>query len=274
MKALRKYGCLLLTLLCLTGCGAAPAPSEPTAPAETDPVSTQQPSQTEPVSDTVTPANCDAQLQLIAENAALWIGDTEETAEPYFYAVTDLDQNGRLEIIQSVCQGTGLFTYTKLWEAAPEGTALLPCQFPWEEGSSQPDVITDPDQVYFDEATNTYSYIFRDELRNGAAEHVQSLIALSLADGEVTTTLLGQSHILYEDSNPHPVTTYIDAQGNDIDEAAYHAAVSQTFQGQTPMTARIGWTDADFSAQLATLTDAELLETLKTSWEGFSLTAD
>lgn len=274
MKALRKYGYLLLTLLCLTGCGAAPAPSEPTAPAETDPVSTQQPGQTEPVEEPAAPEDAAAQLQLIAENAALWIGDTEETAEPYFYAVTDLDQNGRLEIIQSVCQGTGLFTYTKLWETDAEGTALLPCQLPWEEGSSQPDVITDPDKVYFDEATNTYSYIFRDELRNGAAEHVQSLIALSLADGEVTTTLLGQSHILYADSNPHPVTTYMNAEGIAMDEEAYSTAAARAFEGQTPMTAHIGWTDADFSAQLATLTDGALLEALKTSWEGFSLTAD
>jgi hypothetical protein len=214
--------------------------------------------------------NYDSQLQLIADNAAVWMGDTELIAEPFFYAVTDLDQNGRLEIIQSSCQGTGLYTYTSLWEVDANGTELVPCQLSVAEGESQPDIIADPDMVYFDEAGDCYYYIFHDDIRDGAAEHYLSRVALSLQDGVVTTTLLCQMHSVYT-SSEDVTTTYTDADGNAIDEDAYNMAAENTFAGLTEMEATIGWTDYTVSAQLDTLTEAELMEILETSWESFSL---
>lgn len=181
----RIYGCLFLIILTLTGCGSAPHTSD------ADTVSDNQPSQSIPEASDSDTINYDNQLQLIVDSATTWIGDTEQSAEPYFYAVTDLDQNGWLEIIQSSCQGTGLYTYTNLWEVGPNETEIVPCQFPIADGGSQPDIITDPDTVYFDEVRDCYFYIFRDDIRNGAAEHYQSQVDFSLQDGVVTITLLG-----------------------------------------------------------------------------------
>jgi hypothetical protein len=124
--------------------------------------------------------------------------------------------------------------------------------------------------VYFDEANDCYFYIFCDDIRNGAAEHYQSRIALSLQDGVVTTTLLGQMHSIYASSDSL-TTTYTDADGNAIDEDAYNMAANKTFAGLTAMEATIGWTDYTVSAQLDTLTETELMEVLETSWESFSL---
>ena len=107
-SALHIYGCLFLIVLALAGCGAALDTSD------TDAASGNSSNQSAPVSRDSNTINYGSQLQLIADNTAVWMGDTELIAEPFFYAVTDLDQNGRLEIIQSSCQGTGLYTYTKL----------------------------------------------------------------------------------------------------------------------------------------------------------------
>ena len=103
-SALHIYGCLFLIVLALAGCGAALDTSD------TDAVSGNSSNQSAPVSRDSNTINYGSQLQLIADNTAVWMGDTELIAEPFFYAVTDLDQNGRLEIIQSSCQGTGLYT--------------------------------------------------------------------------------------------------------------------------------------------------------------------
>lgn len=264
-SALHIYGCLFLIVLALAGCGAALDTSD------TDAVSGNSSNQSAPVSRDSNTITYGSQLQLIADNTAVWMGDTELIAEPFFYAVTDLDQNGRLEIIQSSCQGTGLYTYTKLWEVGTDETALAPCQFSMAEGDSQPDIITNPDMVYFDEARDCYFYIFRDDIRNGAAEHYQNRVAFSLQDGVVTTTLLGQCHSIYASPDSDAVTTYTDTDGNIIDEEAYSMAADKTFSGLTAMEATIGWTDYVVSTQLATLTESELMGILETSWESFSL---
>jgi hypothetical protein len=239
---------------------------------ESDTSSVDLPSQGDSVSNSAETTTYDKQLQLIADQAAVWMGDTESVAEPFFYAVTDLDQNGRLEIIQSSCQGTGLYTYTNLWEVDANGTELIPCLLSTAEGDSQPDIIADPDIVYYDETSDCYFYIFRDEIRNGAAEHYQSQIAFSLQDSVVTTTLLSQMSTIYTSGGENAVITYTDADGNTIDEDVYNMTAENTFAGFTAMEATIGWTDYTVSARLAELTEAEIMSLLETSWKVFSLT--
>jgi hypothetical protein len=251
-------------MLTLNGCGAA------TDAPDTDTATDDLPSRSTSAFSDADTTTYDSQLQLIADSVATWMGDTELVAEPFYYAVTDLDQNGRLEIIQSSCQGTGLYTYTSLWEVDANGTELVPCQLSIAEGESQPDIITNPDMVYFNEANDCYFYIFCDDIRDGAAEHYQSRVAISLQDGVVNATLLGQMHSIYASSDA-VTTTYTDADGNAIDEDAYNMAADKTFAGLTAMKATIGWTDYTVSAQLDTLTEAELMEVLETSWESFSL---
>ena len=57
------------------------------------------------------------QIDVIMNNIDMWNLYTEDnTYNPYGYAITDLDQNGRLEIIASSCQGTGLYTYSNYYE--------------------------------------------------------------------------------------------------------------------------------------------------------------
>lgn len=265
-------GCLLLLLLAAAGCGAAPDASgtpEPTAASGSSSAASAPSSGAASVASEAE-ADYAAQLRLIAANAAVWMGDTELTAEPYFYAVTDLDQNGRLEIIQSSRQGTGLYTYTNIWEVSADGTELAPCQYSVAEVESQPDIITDPLAVYFDAANGRYFYIFTDDIRNGAAEYYQSLMAFSLREGVVSVSLLCQSHSVYSSASSVE-TTYADAEGNAIGEDAYNSAADEAFAGMTAMSAAIGWTDYSVSERLAQLSAEEITAILESSWEGFAL---
>lgn len=266
MKALRICCCLFLIMTMLTGCVATPKVSDEET--ESDSYS----SQISPVTDGSDAMDYDSQLQIIAKNADVWMGDTERIAEPFFYAITDLDRNGRLEIIQSFRQGTGLYTCTQLWEVDVNKSILVPCQFSEYEEGSQPDIISDdPISVYFDKRNNCYYYIFDDVIRYSAGEIRQNLLSVSLQNCIVTTTLLAQSYSV-ADSNSDMTTTYKDANGNAIDENAFNITADNTYADFTAMKSTIGWTDYSVSSQMPTLTELEIKAILKTSWEKFSLT--
>lgn len=266
MKALRICCCLFLIMTMLTGCVATPKVSDEET--EFDSYS----SQSSTVTDGSNATSYDSQLQIIAKNADVWIGDTEQIAEPFFYAVTDLDRNGRLEIIQSFRQGTGLYTCTQLWEVDINKSVLVPCQLSeYDDEDSQPDIITDnPISVYWDKANNCYYYIFDDNIRYSAGEGYQNLLSVSLQNCIVTTTLLAQSYSV-ADSNSDMTTTYKDANGNTIDENAFNITADNTYADFTAMKSTIGWTDYSVSSQLSAMTKSEITEILKSSWEKFSL---
>lgn len=269
MKALRICCCLFLIMTMLTGCVATPKVSDEET--EFDSYS----SQSSTVTDGSDATSYDSQLQIITANADVWMGDTERIAEPFFYAVTDLDRNGRLEIIQSFRQGTGLYTCTQLWEVDINKSVLVPCQLSEydDEEDSQPDIISDdPISVYFDEVNNCYYYIFSDIIRYSAGESRQNLLSVSLQNGIVTTTLLAQSYSVASESGTDMTTTYKDANGNAIDENAFNITADNTYADFTAMKSTIGWTDYSVSSQLSAMTKSEITEILKTSWEKFSLT--
>ena len=61
--------------------------------------------------------NVEKQIDVIMNNIDTWnLSTDEDIYAPYGYAITDLDQNGRLEIIASSCQGTGIYTYSNYYE--------------------------------------------------------------------------------------------------------------------------------------------------------------
>lgn len=66
-------------------------------------------------------SDLDAQLQLIADNYDNW--STLEF-ENYSFAVCDLNHNGRLELIVSLCEGSGVFSDTMYYEVNEDKTSL------------------------------------------------------------------------------------------------------------------------------------------------------
>ena len=113
MKKKLIAGILLFTLCAslLTGCGQ----SAPEAPIE-ESFTPIQP---------VTLPGAAEQEALLEQNRALWEFGGYETA--WFYAFTDLDHNGRLEVIAATTQGSGVFTYGHLYEVAEDFSGVNDC---------------------------------------------------------------------------------------------------------------------------------------------------
>lgn len=223
----------------LSGC-SAPAPQGETQPAVTEEAANSA-------------ASCEDQLKLLADSQSQW-QQQDESGEPYYYAVADLDRNGRLEILAMSTQGTGVFTFGKIYEVNDSASALKECSLPVEEGSL-PEMIMS--SVPAASAGGTCYYLFTDESKNGAAEYHQSIQAVSLKDGAISIETLGQSTMIAVDGNPS--WTY-SRDGQSIIQEEYDAIIP-AFQAE-----REGFT-ANF--QWFTLENGIDETILAKSWEAF-----
>ena len=167
----------------------------------------------------------ETQLNVILNNKNLWYKDTE--FEKYSYAVTDLDQNGRIEIISSICQGTGIYTYTTIYEVSENGDGLNLCESNLEEYDSQADIIKNSWEVFYDNTNKKYHYIFDDLTKNGAAEYYESKRDFCLSDGKISERYLVRKNTIYQNGSPQ--ITYIDLNNNSINEEKYNSFADEFF---------------------------------------------
>lgn len=119
------------------------------------------------------------QLAVIYENRADWYTVDLEMGS---YTVTDLDQNGKLEVVTSVCVGSGLFSTTDIWEV--NGDALVKCERLMDEFESQADLVVSETVAYA--VDGGWSYIFYDTVRMGVMGYNCDLRGVTLQNGAVS----------------------------------------------------------------------------------------
>ncbi len=241
------YTALISTALCaclLSGCAL------PGKVTETKPPVTTQPAVTEETSS----IDFEAQIKLLADSQNQW-QQPEDMGAPYYYAVTDLDRNGRLEILAMSTQGTGVFTYGKIYEVNNSGSALAECSLPLEEGEALPELIMA--SVPAANAQGTYYYLFHDDVKNGAAEYHQFIQAVSLSNGVISIETLGQSDMVAVDGEPS--WTY-SQNGQPITQEEYEAIIPAFQAERQGFTANFEWFTLENGMDEATLSK---------SWEAF-----
>lgn len=179
------------------------------------------------------------QIEIMASNKDLWFENPDYASEVYRFAVTDLDGNGRLEVISSILGGTGLYTYSRFFEINESFTGLEECGTNFLEGDSQPDIMADSAAVYYEKDADTYYYIFYDLMRNGAAELYEGTAAISLKNGEITDIPLALKSTIHSESGTK--ITYTDAAQKEISESEYLSAAEKRFGAYPEYTAFFGW---------------------------------
>ncbi len=207
MKKLRTIFplCLLLAGLILTGCADSaqnPKPSEETttsavtATASAISTTSSAISASSSAMQPVDPLSIEGQLKTIAE-AKDKIVTYDDEDENYHYAITDLDQNGRLELIVSTGMiGTGHFTTNWYYEISKDGSKLKKCKGK-AFGNEGHDICDDIDTVYIDLKKHNYYYIVHGITHMSGAENYDSVGFLQLKNGTLTDNYLaGSSHIV------------------------------------------------------------------------------
>ena len=141
MKKIRNALFLILAvlmLLPLATCGASNTPSPVPESTPTGPPADQ------PVPADITPDPAaeaiDAQLVLLFTDMGRWNQDV--SGQAWQYTVTDLDRNGRLELIAAKHDPNSRTTDIRLWEIGADKKSLAECAVEDRDGSF-PDIIVE-----------------------------------------------------------------------------------------------------------------------------------
>ena len=206
------------------------------------------------------------QIALLAANARQWV--KTDPAIPYSFAVTDLDRNGRLEIITSICMGTGIFTYTDVWEVNETYDGVMRCETDFDEYYSQADII-DSSLTAF-ERDGDYYYIVTDYIRNGYAYHAEELRSLCLKGG-VYGEALRACRVAEVSEDYEETTTYYNADDAVISEAEFEAMPEMCFADARPYTATLVWYSF-YEDEIEVMDTLAWESVLTESWQSFGLT--
>ncbi len=233
------------------------ASSAETVPEESKAVSDDEMAESDAEENSVEPANGSSdyasQLQVLADNYDVW--STSDMGTLYGWcAVTDLDNNGRLEVIPTMIYGNSNYTYATICEVNETMNGINKVSVSGVNEYNLPDFLASSSVPMYENSNGRY-YIFTNTERNGAANHYYSLDPTVLTDGTLYVEVLG-TECDVEDS-----TYYTDGSGNEITADNFNSLVDKKFSYYTEHEVSICW------VELSEGTD--VLTQLTTSWNGF-----
>ena len=168
------------------------------------------------------------QLEILEANRASW-EFREPYESPWFYAFTDLDLNGRLEVMAASTQGSGVFTYVNFYEVRADGSGvdnLYHANVEIEGPDDWPEIVLDRLPCYYDAAAGRYYYPCEGVTHDGYAHQYYSWQALCLKDGVADWELIASKNVNW-DENGSDTTECRDAQGTVISQQDYDSAVER-----------------------------------------------
>lgn len=204
-----------------------------------------------PVSDT------DLQLDLIFNNLSQLCQETD-AKELWSYAVTDLDQNGSLELIAAI-QKSDYSTYAKIWEVGEDRQSFVECDMGVKEGEAFVDIICDSADAYYDKTTDTWYYIFSENYISDANEYYAVKCSVSLKNDYVTPKAYAYEHVSKE--NGLEIVEFTDLNGNALTPDQFTAIGNEQYEGLEKSAVNFGWFHA---------TEAKNVSALAESYEIFS----
>lgn len=172
--------------------------------------------------------DAEEQIHLITDARDIW-DLSEPGMDTVGYMCSDLDGNGRLEILVAESGGTGLHTYTKIYEVNEAKDALIPCERSWPDTCSEADVMmTNYVPMSVNGIDGIQWYSFTDEYRDGA-EYGTANLALSLQDGTLHAKTIATTHTFYDDAG-RPHVSYENAAGASISEKSLSQDIGERFR--------------------------------------------
>lgn len=217
-------------------------------------------------------AGQDGQIKIFAQQFDVWADAIEYADEMYSFALTDLDHDGRLELIVSNCGGTGAFSYNHFYQIDEAGE-LREMETNFIEGSSQVDIIVDETSVYsgsFAEG-EAYYYIFGDFLKAAPDEYHEDIRALHIVNNAVEEVLLANKNTRYAGENYEAQVVCTDRNGTVITEEEYNNIADSYFKEldlQKKKTG-FGWKDI---RELQGKNQETIAAALRESYEQFAIT--
>ncbi len=195
--------------------------------------------------------------------------DTSGTPEAFYFAVTDLDNDGILDVITSACLGSGLFTESDFFEVDEKGRGINSCNPAEISKNSEPDIIVDSTPCYVNEETGERFFVYNDVARASASEIIETTGWYTFRDNRLVHEPIASKTISGD------TTTYKSSTDDEvITEEDFNKAVENYFQeGYTKCTATFGWTNFvdENGVQATDLSEEEIIKVLTSSYDAFSV---
>ena len=280
---------LLLTSMILTGCADSTQTSTSTpsqgittsaVTAAASAISTTSAAirESSSVIPPVDPLSVEGQLKTIAETKDKIVTRGKYDAN-YHYAVTDLDQNGRLElIIATEMNGTGHITHNWYYEISKDGSKLKKCKGK-AFGKEGHDIYDAINTVYIDQKEHKYYYRVYGITHVSGGENYESLGFLQLKNGTFTDNYLaGGSHIVSKKGKGKLKDSYykLTKNGNkktaNITKKQYlniDSLMSEKYGKLKKESVAIQW--FSYQQPMSEVTESQFLHKLQKSQENFAI---
>lgn len=182
-----------------------------------------------------------------------------DTGSTWYYSVMDFDHNGRLEFFAATQHPSDRSTSLKVWEVSEDLSSLTECVIQKDPDESFPDILSDSADTFHDVSTDTWSYLFYDNIILSPTDVYTVMCSVNLKDSTIGYESYATEHS--ELVNSYRYVSHIDSNGFPISEKQYNAMAVNAFAGTERSATNFDWFQA-----ANTLTPSRLVN----SYEVFS----
>ena len=200
---------------------------------------------------TMAPTDIDNQLSYIFSQVSSL---KQNDGNTWYYTVTDLDHDGSLEFIAASQHPEDRSTNLKVWEVGADRNSLTECTLAKDPEESFPDILTDVADTFHNTTTDTWDYLFYDNVVITPADVYTSKSAYHLKDGVISYEAFAVEHTLLIGGARN--VTHTDANGVAIAPEQYNAAGVDAFAGCERSSTNFQWLTAAKLDDQMSLNDA------------------
>ena len=185
-------------------------------------------------------SNIDQQIDLIVNSYDQMCSGYpyfEDMSNLIFVAVTDLNRNGRLEVLFTSCQGSGAFSYTVVYEVSEDYTSMVKFDSNGENDESADFLASRKDEnstVVYDcyKKDGEYYYLLRDYASAGWSYKFLGFFAYSFS-GRMNRETIGGISVSVEQADDKVVKTWLSDSNGELypDGDAFEAYMNGYWSG-------------------------------------------
>ena len=162
-----------------------------------------------------------------------------ESAGVWSYAVTDLDHNGRLEVL-AVMKDASKTTYVNAWEVNADQSALVPCKIAVPQGQTFPYILSENADTFYDASSDSWSYLFYDNMELNGNSVYTFKYSVNLKEGILSFAQLATQCTMTM-SGGYQQTAFYDANGATITPEQYNAAGVNAYINAVKSSTNLDW---------------------------------
>ena len=190
---------------------------------------------------------------------ALFCADLEtirqgETTGTWFYTVTDLDHNGRLELLSASLRGDGSTCEFRAWEISEDKKSFAECALGILIGEDFPCVLTESAATYYDNVTDTWHYLIDGNAALPLGQNSSARCILTMKSSKFICNLYGlrQEELV----NGFSTITFKDASGKTVTPDEYKNAGISDLAEMEPGSVLFDWFDLSSSPEASRFSDS------------------